>query len=266
MKEFIKITSIAILGYTLVLIGKITPHVLAPFKQYAWVEENYSFIHYTTGNLIQITLCFLFTYLVLRFIIKSKVSVFSALGLSRNIGKGMLLGLAFTLPMFIGYVWQVGLQNDIKITTLITHAAYPGFSEELVYRAFFIGLLFRYTRLGFFPIVLIVSLIFGAGHLYQGESIMHSAMVMIVTSLGSMFFAWIYFEYKWNLWLPITMHTLMNLCWNVFALNTNDAAGNTVANTFRVFTILLAVFVTLYRLYKKGSALKGKLIWKSHTS
>lgn len=263
MKEFLKITTIAILGYALILIGKITPYVLAPLKQYAWVENNYSFIHYTTGNIIQVALCFLFTYLVLRFIIQSKESVFTALGLSNKPIKGILIGIAFTLPMFIGYAWQVGLQEEIKLTTLITHAAYPGFSEELIYRAFFIGILFRYTRLGFFPIVFIVSLIFGAGHLYQGESLMHSAMVMLVTSLGSMFFAWIYFEYKWNLWLPITMHTLMNLCWNVFALNTNNAAGNTVANTFRIFTILLAVFVTLYMIYKQGSALKGKLLWQT---
>jgi len=262
MKELVKITTIAILGYILTLSGKITPYLLAPLKQYPWVQNNYNFIYYTTANLLEISICLICTYLLLRYFLKTKESVFEALGLSSNIGKGILIGVAFTLPMFIGYAWQVGLQNDIKISSILTNAAYPGFSEELIYRAFFIGLLFRYTRLGFFPIVVLVSLLFGAGHLYQGESVIHSIMVMLVTSFGSLFFAWIFFEYKWNLWLPITMHALMNLCWSIFALDTNDAAGNGIANTFRVFTILLAVFVTLYKIYKDSSALKGKLIWQ----
>jgi uncharacterized protein len=261
MQEFVKITVIASLGYLLTLSGKLTPYFYAPIKNAEWVKNNLALVHNTIGNIVWLGLCLLFTFVLLRYYFNSKESVLKVLGLRNNLLKGIAVGVAFTLPMIIGYASQVGFQDDITWQNLLIYSGYAGFFEELVYRAFFIGIMFRFTRLGFFPVVLLVSPIFGAAHLYQATSFMHGFSVFAITTLGSMFFAWLFVEYKWNLWVPITMHILMNACWSVFDLQATDAAGNALANTFRFFTIGFAVLVTLMKIYKQSSALKGQLIW-----
>lgn len=71
----------------------------------------------------------------------------------------------------------------------------------------------------------------------------------MVTFFGAVFFAWLYVEWNYNLWVPILTHTLMNLSWNLFEVD-NSALGDVKANLFRGLTILTAIIFTI--VYKKN--------------
>ncbi|MEL7123914.1 MAG: CPBP family intramembrane glutamic endopeptidase, partial [Bacteroidota bacterium] len=114
---------------------------------------------------------------------------------------------------------------------------------NLVYRN-----IFRYTRLGFLPSVLLGALLFGFVHLYQGSEFNEIVGIFLVTFLGGILFAWLYAEWNYNLWVPIFLHMFMNLAWELFSVSSN-ALGGTYSNIFRAATIFLAIVLTL--MYKK---------------
>jgi len=173
-----------------------------------------------------------------------------ALGMSRSLLKGFGLALLLTLPMFFGYAIVFDFNHDLSWRQMMLGAVFAGFFEELYFRAFFFGLLFRYTRLGFIPsillgaTILLGAIIFGSLHLYQSSEIGEMAGIFIMTFLGAGFFAWLYAEWKYNFWFIAWLHTLMNLSWMLFEAGDN-ALGGVWSNVFRVITIAIAVVVTL---------------------
>ncbi|RNL53985.1 CPBP family intramembrane glutamic endopeptidase [Pedobacter jejuensis] len=110
------------------------------------------------------------------------------------------------------------------------------------------GMLYRYARLGFLPSVFFGSLLFGMAHLYQSTDSDEVIGIFLLTFVGSIIFAWIYSEWKFNLWTAISLHSLMNLYWLIFDVDKN-ALGVTYANMFRFLTIFLAIGGTI--IYKK---------------
>jgi len=89
------------------------------------------------------------------------------------------------------------------IVALIVSWTYAAFIEEFVYRGYLLNRfkdLFGETNVGWFFAVLISSMLFGFGHVYQGVSgvveIFFSALLM----------SGLYFVGKRNLWMPIIAH------------------------------------------------------------
>jgi len=90
------------------------------------------------------------------------------------------------------------------------------------------------------------------------------AGVFAVTFLGAAFFAWFYAEWDFNLWVPIFLHTFMNLAWTLFTVSEN-AAGGLAANIFRDLTIAAAIAGTILYKRREGLALavkKSALLWQ----
>jgi membrane protease YdiL (CAAX protease family) len=168
-----------------------------------------------------------------------------SLGLSGNFLKGFFPALLFTAPMFVGYSLIYEFNATLTYTQVAVGAFFAGFFEELYFRAFFFGLLFRYTRLGFIPALLISALIFASLHLYQSEEPAAMAGIFIATLMGAGFFAWLYTEWKFNIWLIVNMHVLMNLSWMLFDAGDN-ALGPVLSNIFRAVTIASAILTTLW--------------------
>ena len=83
------------------------------------------------------------------------------------------------------------------------------------------------------------------------SDIFFSTLVICIFS-GAVFFAWLYAEWNYNLWVPILIHTLMNLSWNLFEID-NSALGDIKANIFRGLTILTAILFTI--IYKRNKKL-----------
>ncbi len=182
-----------------------------------------------------------------------------------RIHQGFTFGLLFSFitvsPMFISSAIIGHVSETINTTTLLHHTVGAGFMEELLFRAFLFGILFRRLQWGFIPAAVLGAVIFGLGHIYQGTSMLETAGVFAVTFLGAAWFAWLFIEWDENLWIPIFLHTFMNLSWILFDVSHN-ALGGLYSNIFRVITI--AVSITLTVLYQKGRSglvINRKNLW-----
>lgn len=177
--------------------------------------------------------------------------IFRPLGLSANILLGLLVAILFTLPMFLGGVLLFSFDSDLEIRMLLIGTLFAGFFEELIFRGFLFGQLYRYSKLGFIPSVVIGAIVFSLGHLYQSNDDGIKIGIFLITFLGSGFFAWLFVEWKYNLWVPIFMHTLMNLSWMIFDMS-EHAMGGLWSNILRALTIALAIVGTIRYKRKKG--------------
>ena len=181
-------------------------------------------------------------------LITTKKNFCNSLGLSGSILQGAGVALLFTSPMFVGYAFVFDVNLNLSFTRLIQGVAAAGFFEELYFRAFLFGMIYRYTRIGFMPAIFFGALLFASGHLHQSTELSILIGVFISTFMGAIFFAWLYCEWKFNLWVPIFMHMLMNLAWMLYDVS-GHALGGQSANVFRFITIGCAIIFTL--IYKK---------------
>lgn len=178
----------------------------------------------------------------------NRSDIFKSLGLSSGILTAAGASLLFTLPMFIGGLLFFRFSGQVEIQNLIAGTLVAGFMEELYFRGFLFGQLFRKTRLGFITSIVLGAVIFASGHLYQSQDTRELIGIFMVTFSGAVFFAWLYVEWNYNLWVPIFTHTFMNLSWSLFKVD-DSALGDVKANIFRGLTILTAIVFTI--LYKR---------------
>ena len=182
------------------------------------------------------------------YFIASNEKIKNKLGFNRSLITALGYATACVLPMFIGFAFLFAFNSEIEINTILIKVLAAGFFEELFFRAFLFGMLYRYTNLGFIPSVLFGSIFFGLVHMHQSTEFMELLGIFGVTFIGAIIFAWAYAEWKFNVWVPIFLHMLMNLAWELFNVSDN-ALGNIYANVFRLITILLIFLLTI--LYKK---------------
>ncbi len=194
------------------------------------------------GDLICILASLAFTAVV----VKPK-HVFSLLGLDKNILKGFGIAFLCVIPLFIGFLIFGSFNTDITFSVILKKCILAGFKEEVIFRAFMFGLLFRYAKTGFIWAVILPALYFGMAHLYQGHDIISALAAFGITFLGAIYFSWMYVEWNFNLWLPIGLHTLMNASWVLFYMEgTEVAAGGLLSNIIRLTSILLAIIITIW--------------------
>jgi membrane protease YdiL (CAAX protease family) len=186
-----------------------------------------------------------------------------ALGLRGNAGLAVAVGLLCTLPMFLGYAGYGRLSaSPTLIADLAWTALLPGVMEEILFRGFLFGFLFRFARWGFLPAAWIGAVLFGIGHLWQGRSAGEMAGVFAITGLGAMWFAWLYVEWGMNLWVPIVFHVLMNMAWDLFGIG-ESALGDGVANVPRFATLGMSVALTILVARRHGGlAIRGARWWR----
>ena len=184
------------------------------------------------------------------------------LGLHRAPSSAFALAFAVTLPMPLVMAWHAPLTLTADTAhELMRGAVLPGFGEELLYRGFLFGLLFRFAGWGFLPAALAVALLFGGAHLYQGSNLAEAAGVFALTGIASLWFAWLYVEWDDNLWVPVAFHVLMNAWWIVLPVS-DDALGPAWSIALRVAVMVLSVVVTLaFARRRGGRRLRGRLWW-----
>lgn len=234
------------------------------FKQYfSTIKENLDV--FTKNGLLSYVL----TYSIIgipiyigTYLTNSKLNVLSNLGLNYKPIKPFLIAVLFSLPMFLGGILIFEFNQKISIPNLVAGTIVAGFVEELFYRGFLFGQLFKYTKLGFISAVILGAIIFATGHLYQSRDTFELIGIFLVTFMGAVLFAWLYVEWNYNLWIPIFLHSLMNLSWHLFEMD-ETALGGTLPNIFRGITIILAIAFTIIYKKKRNQELiitKDKLI------
>lgn len=195
-------------------------------------------------------------------VIKPK-ELFSFLGLSSNILKGFGIALLCVLPLYLIFPLFGELNTKLTFSELYDRAILTGFKEELVFRAFMFGLLFRYAKTGFFWAVILPALYFGSVHLYQGHDVLSALAVFGVTFIGALYFSWMYVEWNFNIWIPVGLHILMNGAWHIFTMEgTEVAAGGLISNIARLISIALAIGITVYYHKKSGKKVFDYSIWR----
>lgn len=204
---------------------------------------------------------YIFSYLIVgipvfagTMLIHKKGNIVEPLGLSSSLYSGFKWGLLFTLPMFLGGWIYFTFHQELEWQQLIAGTFIAGIMEELYYRGFLFGQLFRNTRLGFVASIFLSALLFAMAHLYQSENPAEMLGIFSLTFMGAIYFAWLYVEWQYNLWVPIFTHSFMNLSWALFLID-NTALGGTKANIFRALTIAAAILLTLYIKKKKKKPL-----------
>ncbi|MEM7549796.1 MAG: CPBP family intramembrane glutamic endopeptidase [Bacteroidota bacterium] len=213
---------------------------------------NYFIAYVVVGLPIFISLTFLHT----------KHKVFESLGLNGNLKNGILAALIGASPMLIGYAFVFEFNNKITIHDVVTGSICAALFEELYYRGFLFGQVFRYTKIGFIPSILFGALLFAFAHLYQSQDVATLIGIFITTFLGAILFAWVYTEWGFNIWVPVFLHLFMNLFWEMFSAGDN-ALGDMYSNLFRVMTIALVIIGTIVYKRKRGieRSVTRKNIW-----
>lgn len=174
------------------------------------------------------------------------------LGLSANPISGFLFAALAVAPMFVHSACTGVPDQSLTTITFLHRTFIAGFMEELLFRGFLFGLLFRRAGWGFIPAAGLGAAIFGVSHLYQGHALADSLGIFLITFSGAAWFAWLFAEWENNLWLIFFLHSLMNLSWILFDVSAN-ALGGLYANIFRGITIALSIIITIR--YKKWKGL-----------
>ena len=203
-----------------------------------------------------------YTQIILVLIVTSillKKIPFEALVLKKDLLKGLLFAFIFALPMFIGYGIQNNFHAEFSVSLFHKDIVLAGFFEEFTFRGFLFGLLFYYCGWGFITAVLIPSVLFGIGHLYQAGDLAESINVFLFTALGGAGFAWLYIAWG-SLWMVIFLHGFMDLAWDIFSTQSANVTGNLYANIFRFATLGLAIYFTRKKAKAENRySLKGRL-------
>ena len=181
----------------------------------------------------------------------------AVLGLKHSLLKSFGLALAFTAPLFLIFPFFFQLDNELSGLSVFRGAFLAAVFEELVFRGLVFGVLFRLCGWKFLPAVMLTAVVFGLAHLYQAADVVGALLTFAVTFAGAVWFAWLYVKWDYNLFLPIFLHFLMNFSWQLFEVEAG-AAGGTVTNIGRTFTILISIFVTV-----RYSGVGEKFSWKN---
>lgn len=182
-------------------------------------------------------------------------NICQSVGLNKSFLQGLVVAFLGTLPMLIGFLFLFKFNENLSIRWLIWGAVVAGFFEELIFRGILFGQIFRYTKIGFIPTIVIGATLFALGHLYQSQDFGTIIGIFLTTFLGSVLFAWLFAEWNYNLWVSVFLHFFMNLYWILFAVSDN-AFGNLSANICRFASIICIITLTLVYKRKRNLTLE----------
>jgi membrane protease YdiL (CAAX protease family) len=148
----------------------------------------------------------------------------------------MLLAFATTSPF----------NPNMSVLSVGVGCILAPFAEEVIFRGYIFGQLYRRARWGFWFSALIPSALFALAHAYQAGSPLELAGIFAVTGLGGLLGCWLFLRWQFNLWAVFGLHCLMNLWWEVFGV-ADTALGGWIANGARLLTVLAAILITIYK-------------------
>lgn len=239
---------------------KIALIVYAGYFLFEYLFKNHSFQFRTwlNGIINEVTVSRIIAYTLFTIpmilsvgVIHKFKDMWSALGLNNSLLKGLAVSFLGTLPMLIGFAFTFNFNTEISAHWIIYGSIVAAFFEELIFRGILFGQIFRYTKIGFIPTILLVSVIFGVAHVYQSQDFSTIIGIFFTTFLGSALFAWLFVEWNYNLWVAVFLHLFMNLYWILFSVS-DHALGSLTSNIFRIVSILLMVGITIFYKKRKG--------------
>lgn len=186
---------------------------------------------------------------------------FAALGLTASPWPALLFAFGCTAVIGVYALATAPLADNIAMNVM-RGAVLPGAAEEILFRAFLFGVLYRFAGWGFLPAALLSSCVFGIEHVYQGGDAMEALGIAVLTGIGGLWWSWLLVEWRWNAWVPIAFHVLMNAWFEMFTMADN-AMGDAAFIGVRLGCIVLSVVVTLVIARRRGGPeLSGRRWWR----
>jgi hypothetical protein len=168
------------------------------------------------------------------------------LGLRAPMGRALAFSFVASLPMLVVFALTSTVNPKMTFLSVAVGCGIAPFAEEVLFRGYMFRQLYRRGRLGFWISALIPSTLFALGHTYQSSDPGELAGILAVTGLGSILCCWLFLSWQDNVWAIVFLHGLMNLWWEVFAVD-ETALGGWSANLARLATIALAVLMTIFK-------------------
>ena len=190
--------------------------------------------------------------------------VWRELGLVGKVGRAVGYAMAFSSPMLFWYAWA-GRAVEVSAVPLLVLAQFrAAFREEVFYRAFLFGQLFRHGRWGFVPAAGLNALIFAFGHLGQASTPLQGAAIFAVTFVGAVWFSWLFVAWQYEVWLPVGLHFFMNLWWGLLRMGETAYSGSLGVEVVRVLTVGASVAWTVGIVRRRGGVAlpPGSLWWQ----
>jgi uncharacterized protein len=195
------------------------------------------------ANLLQVILC------VSGIIVAHATGVRRAigeLGLRAPIRRAAIFAFVAALPMLLAFALSLPLNPKMSVLSVGVGCVLAPFAEEVLFRGYIFGQLYRRARWGFWLSALIPSVLFALGHAYQASGVSELVGIFAVTGLGSILGCWLFMRWQCNLWVVFGLHCLMNLWWEVFGVD-DTALGGWIANGARLATVTVAILLTVYK-------------------
>lgn len=176
-----------------------------------------------------------------------------AVGLLRRTGPLRALGeLGLRPPAARAAGWALVAVAPMALVFALTHELAPDpapellygsllspLAEEIVFRGFLFGQLWRRAGWGLWPAIAVSSLAFGYGHAEDAGGLVEGLGLLLLTGAGAAVFAWLYARWD-TLAAPLALHVLMNLCWGLWQVGDGALAG-WVPFALQATTVVLAI-------------------------
>jgi membrane protease YdiL (CAAX protease family) len=165
------------------------------------------------------------------------------------------LGFALlcSMPMLIlGLVCGVD-ESAVRFELLYSAAIWP-LAEEILFRGYAFGYLVRRAKWNVWSAALVTAAVFGAVHLLNSEVQIHDLPGQLLSigliAAGGIVFAWLYYRWRFNLWIAIGLHGFMNLWYALFAVG-DTPIGSMWLIAARVAVATIAITATEIYLRRK---------------
>jgi len=166
------------------------------------------------------------------------------LGLATSPLPAVVFALLASSPMLIGFALTRSVTPHIEPITILFLTMFSPIVEEIEFRGLGVRNLQRGTGWPFWITVWPQALLFGWGHVEQGQRFQEMAGLMLLTGSGAVVFAWLLYRWQ-SLWFPIALHVCMNLWWEVFSVAKN-ALGGWLPFVLQTGTVILGIGITFY--------------------
>lgn len=163
-----------------------------------------------------------------------------------RIARAFVFASLCSFPMLILGLF-CGLKSTEPSSSLWNTALIAPISEEALLRGFAFCLLVRYGHWRVWPAGIVTGLIFGAMHLVnrdvQAMTFMGQLSWVALIAAGGIAFAWLFYRWRWNLWVAIFLHALMNTWYQLFDLAASPL-GSVGVTVSRIAVITVAITAT----------------------
>jgi CAAX protease family protein len=234
-----KIAATTIAG---LLVANYAHEIVSGLPGYDWLHSHHPFyLAESIDKLFGTAVCVLAIWALYRM---GPRGICSELGLSAPPLPAIAFGFCASLPMLIGFAFTRSFTRNIQVFPVLFLTVLSPLVEEIEFRGFGAWQPLRGTKWPFWIAVWPSAVLFGYGHVEQGQGFPQILGLFFLTGSGAVIFSWL--VYRWqNLWVAVALHIFMNLWWELFSV-ARSAIGGWFPFVLQTAAMLFAILLTWY--------------------